>query len=77
MKRDVAEQIVSIMHKVTKEMDASILLIQRECPEEEFIEYRRAAGRVMGYLFTDIVRPIFREYPELVPEEMKSSGKPE
>ena len=77
MKRDVAEQIVSIVHKVTREMDASILLIQRECSEEEFIEYRRAAGRVMGYLFTDIVRPIFQEYPELMPEEMKSGSKQE
>ena len=75
MKRDVAEQIVSIMHKVTMEMDASIVLVQRECTDEELIEYRRAAGRAMGYLFTDIVRPIFRDYPELMPEEMKSGGK--
>jgi hypothetical protein len=71
VKRELAQQIVAIMRKVTMEMDASISLVQGECSEEEFVEYRRAAGRVMGYVFADIVRPIFQEYPELVPEEMK------
>lgn len=35
-------------------------------------EYRRAAGRVLGYLYTDILRPIFAQYPDLEPESMKS-----
>jgi hypothetical protein len=34
-------------------------------------EYRRAAGRVLGYLYTDLLRPIFEQYPELEPESMK------
>lgn len=77
MKRDVAAQIVPIMHKVTMEVDATIAFVQRECTEEEFIAYRRAAGRALGYLFTDIVRPIFKEHPDLIPEEMKNDGKHE
>lgn len=75
MKHDVAEQIVSIMQRVTREMDESISLVQQQCTDEEFIEYRRAAGRVMGYLFTDIVRPIFHEHPDLVPDEMKDGRR--
>jgi hypothetical protein len=71
MKHDVAKQIVSTMHKVTMELDAAISFVQRECTEEEFVAFRRAAGRAMGYLFTDIVRPIFKDYPDLIPEEMK------
>jgi hypothetical protein len=75
MKHDVAEQIVSILHKVTMEVDASVAFVQQECTEEEFIAYRRAAGHALGYLFTDIVRPIFQEYPDLIPEEMKNGTK--
>lgn len=37
-------------------------------------EYRRAAGRVLGYLYTDILRPIFAEYPDLEPESMKDGN---
>ncbi len=37
-------------------------------------EYRRAAGRVLGYLYTDILRPIFAQYPDLEPESMKDGG---
>jgi hypothetical protein len=71
MKRELAERIVSRLHKVTMEIDETIAIVQKECTDEEFREYRRAAGHAMGYLFTDIIRPIFQEYPELMPEEMR------
>ncbi|MEZ4310762.1 MAG: hypothetical protein R3F14_22190 [Polyangiaceae bacterium] len=75
MKHDVAKQVLAIAQRVTTEMDASISLVQNECSDEEFAEYRKAAGRVMGYLFADIVRPILQEHPDLVPEEMKHGKK--
>ncbi|MFO0587017.1 MAG: hypothetical protein U0441_05750 [Polyangiaceae bacterium] len=71
MKRELAGQIVSRVHKVTAEIDDTIALVQKECGEEEFRAYRSAAGHAMGHLFADILRPIFQEYPELMPEEMK------
>jgi hypothetical protein len=40
-------------------------------------EYRRAAGRVLGYLYTELLRPIFAQYPDLEPEPMKSDGIPD
>ncbi len=75
MKRELAERIVSMLHKVTMEIDETIAIVQKECTDEEFHEYRRAAGYAMGYLFTDIIRPIFQEYPELMPEEMRSGDE--
>lgn len=75
MKRELAEQIVSKLHKATVEIDETIALVQKESTDEEFREYRRAAGYAMGYLFTDIIRPIFQEYPELMPEGMKNADE--
>lgn len=75
MKHEVAEKVVAIMQSVTKAMDESISLVQQQCPDEEFAEYRKAAGQVMGYLFTDIVRPIFQEHPDLVPEAMRTGTR--
>ena len=75
MKRELAEQIVSKLHKATVEIDETIALVQKECTDEAFREYRRAAGYAMGYLFTDIIRPIFQEYPDLMPEEMRNGDE--
>ncbi len=36
--------------------------------------YRRRAGRLMGYLFLNVLEPIWREFPELEPAEMKAEG---
>ena len=75
MKRELAEQIVSKLHRATMEIDETIALVQKECSADELHEYRRAAGHAMGYLFTDIIRPIFQQYPDLMPEEMKDPGE--
>ena len=71
MKHRVAEQVVPVILEVTRKLNATIALVQQECTEEEFIAYRRAAGHAMGYLFADIVRPIFHEHPDLEPEELR------
>jgi hypothetical protein len=71
MDRHVAEQVLVDLFDVSRKINATLLLIQKECTEEEFAVYRTGAGLAMGYLYTEFIRPILQEHPDLEPEEMK------
>ena len=40
---------------------------------EQYRNYCRAAGRVLGYTLHDLLEPIYAEYPELTPEVLRPS----
>jgi hypothetical protein len=69
--RDLAQRISSLMLETAAKLDATIAEVQRLCPEEEFVRYRTAAGRVMGSLLLDIMNPIYAAHPDLKPMELK------
>lgn len=69
--RKLAEQLIDVLNDCSNRMDKSIRLVQEKCSEEEFIAYRKAAGLVMGYLYTDALAPIYKQHPELEPPELK------
>ena len=71
MKRHVAEQAIAALFDAAAKMNDTLLLIQKECTEEEFAAYRTGTGLAMGYLYSEIIDPILREHPDLTPEEIK------
>ncbi|MDA8230448.1 MAG: hypothetical protein M0006_03830 [Magnetospirillum sp.] len=64
MERDVAERISALMEHIIAELDTSIHLVKEKSPDD-FIQYRLAAGRIMGYIDIEILSPIHRDYPDL------------
>ena len=71
MKRHVAEQALAALFDASLKMNTTLMLIQKECSEEEFLAYRKGTGLAMGYLYTELIRPILQEHPDLTPEELK------
>jgi hypothetical protein len=71
MKRHVAEQALAALNDASFMMNSTLLLIQKECTEEEFLKFRRGTGLAMGYLYTEVIMPILQEHPDLEPEETK------
>lgn len=71
MERHIAEQALAALKDASLEVSTTLSLIQRECTEEEFVEYRTAAGTAMGHLLTEVIEPIVRQHPDLEPEELK------
>lgn len=71
MDRSAAENVISIFANVTREIDDSIREVMAHSTEEEFRKYRRIAGKLMGEIFLDILQPIFDEYPDLTPKELR------
>jgi len=77
MERPIAEQALAALKDASLQVSTALSLIQKECPEEEFVAYRTAADEAMGFLLTEVIEPILRQHPDLIPEEMKNDGKHE
>lgn len=65
--KNIAKRMLNLMDAISIQVNESIREIQEQCTEEEFRAYRRGAGRVMGYAYTDVMVPIFEEHPDLKP----------
>jgi hypothetical protein len=71
MDKKIAAQIREVLLECSGKVDESLGWVQKSCSQEEFQEYRRAAGKIMGAIYFEALEPIFREYPDLQPEGMK------
>jgi len=75
MERTVAEKVNSILRSVTREIDDSIREVMNSSTQEEFQSYRRVAGKFMGEIFVEILQPIYDQYPDLTPKELRFPRK--
>lgn len=73
MQHSVAKEIVEMMLRHFAELDASVALARDQCTETEFLEYRRVAGKLMGYLSHYGLEPMFEEHPDLMPESFRDT----
>lgn len=55
MKRHVAEQALAAWYDASLKMNTTLLLIQKECTEEELLAHRKGTGLAMGYLYTELI----------------------
>jgi hypothetical protein len=58
MRRDVADQINRLMMEYQGKLNASTLLVQETCSNEEFQVYRQAVGRATDFMFMELTRAI-------------------
>ena len=71
MEQIIAREISSLMLEFYAKLNASLKLVQQRCSEDEFKEYRRAIGLVMGEMTTEVLMPLYKEHPDLEPPEFK------
>ncbi|MBI5874303.1 MAG: hypothetical protein HZB81_00365 [Deltaproteobacteria bacterium] len=53
------------------EIDKSVVLVKNTCDSEEFEIYRKAIGKIMGTMLVDIMNPIYKQYPDIKPPQLK------
>lgn len=66
----IAKEISALMLEFGARLDASVALVQKECAEEDFKEYRLAVGTIMGGMLTEIMNPLYQAHPDLKPKEL-------
>lgn len=68
-----AKQIQENAFDVSSKLNNSLLEMQSILSDDEFNQYRLAVAKVLGEIFIEILHPIHKKYPELIPKEMKDS----
>lgn len=70
----LALEVADRMLKVNQSLDEAVSLVQAKCSVEELNSFRRAVGEVMYMVFEQMLIPIYKEHPDLVPEGQRVSG---
>ena len=64
-----------MMLECSRQLDDAIVLLAESSSEDESIKLRKATGKIMGHIFVDVLDPIYREHPDLEPEELRSQRR--
>lgn len=67
MNRDLAEELTRDLLACSGKLDRSVAIIQASADPGLFQIYRRSVGQIMGLLYIEILRDVFRQYPDLEP----------
>jgi hypothetical protein len=65
--RKTAKQIKELMLEVDHQLEASLEMVQQRCPAEEFKTYKKAVGRVVCKILSEVIEPLYEKNPELKP----------
>ncbi len=71
MKRESAREINQLMIEFSEKLNNSIFLVD-ETNIQEYNQYRLAVGQIMGTMLLEIMNPIYKQYPDLEPKELKA-----
>jgi len=67
----LAAEINALMLEYGARLDASLHPVKDKGSPEEFFRYRRAVGKILGEMLTEVMNPIYESHPTLMPEAMK------
>lgn len=69
--RALAERTSRELLACAGKLDQSVALLEGAVDREFFQSYRELVGQVMGLFYIEILRDVFKQYPDLEPESMK------
>jgi len=69
---DTARQISDLMHEVFRRLDESTQLVKSTCSAEDFADYNKSIGRVLGAVVMDVMEPLYTDNPTLKPRNWDS-----
>lgn len=75
MERDIAKAIAQIAADCSTKTERSVKAVNDSCDEAVSKQYKMLAGSIMGYLFADILGPIWTEHEDIAPEWFREQSK--
>jgi len=75
MDKVIAEKTALIGQQVSMILDSHLGDIQDSVETNEFKELCQKVGKVMGEVYFQLLDPIWKEHPELLPEKMGGNYK--
>jgi len=74
MERAIAEDLMKILLSLDAPLNLATELTKRISDVEERKLIRRGLGEIGGHIFTEIMLPIIRQYPDLDPTKEKPAA---
>ena len=71
MNKEIAEKTTLAMQMASCVVDSHLRNLQEVLDKNEFREYAQKTGKIMGEIYTEVLRPLWVEYPELLPKQME------
>jgi hypothetical protein len=68
MDRTVAEKLMKDLMALTNPLNSATQATTQITDKEEQASFRRAIGEIMNSVYTDLMRPIVKQYPDLDPD---------
>jgi hypothetical protein len=75
MKRENAESLTKVFLQLNVDLN-NILAASRDDSSEEdpdYLKLRGGVGQVLGTLYLDIMAKVFKEFPDLEPEDLRDA----
>lgn len=70
MDKKIAEKTALVAHQSSMLLDAHLKNLQEVLEKEEFSLLCRKFGNAMGEIYFQLLEPIYKEHPDLLPEKM-------
>ena len=71
MNKDIAEKTALAMQMASCIVDNHLRSLQDVLDKDEFSDYAQKSGKIMGEIYVEVLRPLWEEYPELLPKQME------
>lgn len=75
MNSSQAQELSHLLSRIGGYLNQSVAFVQDNDDENHFLEYRTAVGKLMGDLITDAMQPLYRRFPELLPDYLGGPHK--
>ena len=73
--KEIAAQVKGVMEECIKQLNMSLIDVQRRCSDEEFEKYRHTVGHLIARFQQSIAEPIYEQHPDLAPSIWIVSGE--
>jgi hypothetical protein len=68
---DRARAVATAAEAFLQELSHTLEAVRMSAPQPEFEKLKHAVGQVVGTLEIDLLWPLYKEHPELEPENLK------
>ncbi len=69
--KKTAQHISKTLLKCSADINDSIAFVLSKSSNEDFESYRSAMAKVLGEILFEGLEPLYKDHPELMPDEMK------
>jgi hypothetical protein len=70
-----AKELSHLLARIGCHLDQSAAFVRDHDTPENFTAYRNVVGKLMGDLYLDAMVPLYRRFPELLPDDLNGPYK--